>query len=387
MDLGFLVIAGIASAVMILVGIVGRRFFHDKVFVDLTPGLVPARGQRALVKRVQPGQEYSGTVPVAFSPPKGLTPGLVGTVVDGVAEMRDITATIVDLARRGHLRIKAVDVDSRRQSDPTKKARDWEVSVAAKAPDDQMETFERQLMHSLFGQGRSASTPPVRVSQWASRQRDDVRRLRDKLYEQTVRIGWYDKDPRPKTGGCLKVLGFVALLAWAALMLATGFTWIKLVAAVVLLGSGIFVGRRLRRRVPRTALGTAARIQALGFKQYLATAEAKQFTFEEAAGIFSRYLPYAIVFGVAEHWAKVFGDVIEARSAEFGPEDAALVAMDFASNLVWFDALDGSFDLFADGGLLDASLFEDLDLGGLADGVGGIAEAVGDFISDLDFDF
>lgn len=32
-------------------------------------------------------------------------------------------------------------------------------------------------------------------------------------------------------------------------------------------------------------------------------------SYEEAVGIFSRYLPYAIVLGVADHWTRVFSDL------------------------------------------------------------------------------
>lgn len=51
------------------------------------------------------------------------------------------------------------------------------------------------------------------------------------------------------------------------------------------------------------------RIQTLGFLHYLETAEADQIRFEEGEDLFSRYLPYAIAFGVAERWAKVFAEL------------------------------------------------------------------------------
>jgi len=49
--------------------------------------------------------------------------------------------------------------------------------------------------------------------------------------------------------------------------------------------------------------------QTLGFRQYLATAEAEQIRFEEGQDVFSRYLPYAIVFGLTERWARILADV------------------------------------------------------------------------------
>ncbi len=48
-------------------------------------------------------------IAVQYEPPKGLTPGEAGVLVDNSADMRDITATLVDLAVRGYLRIEERD--------------------------------------------------------------------------------------------------------------------------------------------------------------------------------------------------------------------------------------------------------------------------------------
>ena len=56
----------------------------------------------------------------------------------------------------------------------------------------------------------------------------------------------------------------------------------------------------------RTADGSAMLAQSKGFELYLSTAEADQIRFEEGIDVFSRYLPYAIVYGVADRWARVF---------------------------------------------------------------------------------
>ncbi len=46
-----------------------------------------------------------------YEPPDGLTPGEVGTVIDNSVDMRDITASIVDLAVRGFLSIEEKQKD------------------------------------------------------------------------------------------------------------------------------------------------------------------------------------------------------------------------------------------------------------------------------------
>ena len=50
--------------------------------------------------------------------------------------------------------------------------------------------------------------------------------------------------------------------------------------------------------------------QVEGFRTYLATAEADQLRFEEGEDIFSKYLPWAIVFELADRWAKICGDLV-----------------------------------------------------------------------------
>src|SRR6202011_6376574 len=45
-------------------------------------------------------------VAVQYAPPAGMTPAEAGALVDDEAAMRDVTATIVDLAVRGYLTIE-----------------------------------------------------------------------------------------------------------------------------------------------------------------------------------------------------------------------------------------------------------------------------------------
>lgn len=413
-DIGFLVISVVIAAVLFGVGAVANRFYRDRIFKGLVPGMVPLPGTPADDEKVKGrSREYSGEVAVAFSPPRGLRPGLVGTIVDGVAEMRDLSATIVDLAVRGHVRIEAVDTDQRRVDDPTKRARDWQITKVVPAPSDKLTGFERDVMSSLFdvqhgphlvmmraqlmGQdfvGHTSEQPSsILMSEWVRTRGASVRQLRDSLYEQTVANGWYDKRPDARGFGCLGTLGIVAALAFCGLILLAQFTVWTLIASGLIVGSALWLRARLKPRVPRTALGTAAQIQALGFKKYLETAEADQFKTEEAAGIFSRYLPYAIVFGVAGHWAKVFGEVREEALAAGGP--------DILEGLIWFDLLGGDTLLFGGLSMLDGG-FADLfdgggldalgelgagigDIGDVAGGLGDFAGGVGDFVSGIDF--
>jgi uncharacterized membrane protein YgcG len=72
----------------------------------------------------------------------------------------------------------------------------------------------------------------------------------------------------------------------------------------------VAVVRAKLKRGQRTAEGRAVCDQVEGFRTYLATAEADQLKFEEGEDIFSKYLPWAIIFELADRWARICGDLV-----------------------------------------------------------------------------
>ena len=76
---------------------------RDEQYAGLTPGLTPG------CTGTQPGPTSSHgggrpTVAVQFTPPRrACSPGMVGTIIDETANTVDVSATLVDLAVRGHL--------------------------------------------------------------------------------------------------------------------------------------------------------------------------------------------------------------------------------------------------------------------------------------------
>lgn len=389
-DLGLLVLAVLAWVGVGAAHLLAKTLHHDEMFTDVAPGVIPAQHASAPKKRLSGiSQEYDGEIPVAFSPPRGLRPGLVGTVVDSSVDSRDLTATLVDLAVRGHLTITAAPATeapnaarkyyARRPVGDEPPRTDWVLTRATDPTYDTLAPTEAALLDGVFG-GR----PTVRMSQLDQRALQALREVQVGLYREVVERGWYPRHPRQRGGaGCVLIALGVLL---AGVFVLVRHTVPGILAAVLVLGAAVMATRVFQGRTPRTALGSAVRVQALGFKKYLATAEAEQFKFEEAAGIFSRYLPYAMVFGVAQHWAKVFGEVAEhAQQAGFGGVgydltwfDVAGVGLDVATDLLWYDAL-GLIDL-------DPALAGVVELGGGAvEGLSGFATDLGEFMGSLDF--
>jgi hypothetical protein len=125
-------------------------------------------------------------------------------------------------------------------------------------------------------------------------------------------------------GGLLGVV--VALMNVSAVSLTAG----SVVVACAYLTSLI-----VRGNTPRTALGTAVRIQVLGFRRYLEDARSHQFSYINAAGTFREYLPWAVVFGLEQRWAEVFAELdVVAEVAE----------LHLAQDLRWFAGIKGPED-------------------------------------------
>jgi len=83
----------------------------------------------------------------------------------------------------------------------------------------------------------------------------------------------------------------------------------------------------VRGGTPRTALGTAVRIQALGLRRYLEEAQSYQFSYTDALDTFRTYLPWAVVFELESQWAEVFAKLdVVAQTSE----------LHFARDLRWF---------------------------------------------------
>lgn len=275
------------GTVMYLVGTFGR----DRRFLGQTPGLVPTEGTASSEEAVP--LISRGPVAVAFAPPEGLRPGQVGTLLDEQANVVDVTATIVDLAVRGYLRIDELERAHWFTS------RDWQLVKLREEAD--LLPYEKELFSGLFESGDTVKLSTLK-KKFAAR----LAKVQALLYEDVTKAGWFRGRPdtvRSRWG----VAGFVLTLASAflAFKLFKLLHWAPVAIALVLVGLAVL--RSARRMPARTAKGTAVLTQARGFREYIHTAEANQLRFEEGADIFSRYLPYAIVFGEAERWVRVFG--------------------------------------------------------------------------------
>lgn len=351
-----------------------RRHRRDLIWADVTPGERPVHAD-ATTRPV--GQRGDDTVTVRFTPPDEMTPGMAGTVIDGTADRRDVAATIIDLAVRRYLTLHAHRSDGGKTQ--------WTISRTDLEPSpNQGQALERHetLVLNSFRHG----TAGTRVDELPGAL---ITGTQQALREDAHAHGWFSPPPRISARRLAALFAVLAIVP-AAVTVSSGAAW-GLALTIGLLGSAVVLALFPTPAATRTAAGTATMLQALGFQRYLATAEARQIRLEEAQDLFSRFLPWAIAFGVADRWARTF-----AEAATLGHDRG----LDVDFDLDWIDGL----DLFRTGGDIGDETLAVLDAGdldvftaidamtsnlgeagsALGDALSGVVEGVGDFIRDID---
>ncbi len=284
---------------------------RDLHYVGLTPGLLPAPGSTPTVAQLR----SEPPVAVRFTPPDLLRPAEVGALDTKRVKDEHITATIIDLAVRGYLRIHEARLG--RDGHPD----DWLfVATPENAPLDRLTSYEHTLLSGLFRFGRQ-----VRLSQLRNRFYRTTRAARRELGEEIDRRRFFTRPLKP--GGAYQVgrvllavlllLGVPMLFGVTMAILPESANFLLLIAVGLVLAFAVAVWWTADTRWQRTPTGRALHEQSRGFERYLSPAEAHQLRFEEGQDIFSRYLPYAIVYGVAQRWAAIFAQ-LEAQGVDVG---------------------------------------------------------------------
>ena len=288
---------GVAALLAALAGVRLYRVGRDRRYVGQIPGLAPVPGQAVAAEYRPVGTSPEG--PVEFVPPKGVRPGQIGALITEKAAVRDVTATVVDLAVRGYLRVEDIGGD------------DWRLTRLKEA-DDTLRPYERALFGRLF-RGRDTVTLSDLKNTFAGANKAAIRGIYDDLVTQ----GWYRVRPdrARQATGCLGVLLVLVALGLGALL---GFALHLGILALGVAVAGLVLVFGARVAPARTPAGSAAYAQALGFRRYIRVAEAAQIRAEEREGVFSRYLPYAVAFGEAKRWVATFAAVGAANPAAVG---------------------------------------------------------------------
>jgi|HubBroStandDraft_2_1064218.scaffolds.fasta_scaffold09282_2 uncharacterized membrane protein len=246
-------------------------------------------------------------ISVQYDPPDKLTPGECGTLVDNEAAMRDITATLVDLAVKGYLTI-----EQKEESHLLGLTHSKDYIFHMKKPPVEWaaaRSHEQEMLSALFDDGASAD---VSLSDLQNHFYTHLPTIRDRIFSALISDGYYLHRPDTVKQGYIGagwVIGGVVVFAGSGYLanttgIAVG-SWILAGIATGLVISifGWFMSAR-------TVAGARALEKVLGFEEFLGRVEKDQIErLEKTPELFEKFLPYAMALQVEKKWVQAFSGI------------------------------------------------------------------------------
>jgi len=237
----------------------------------------------------------SGKGTVEFDIAGHIRPGHVGTVVDERVDPVDITATLIDLAVRGHLQI--VELAPEKPISPA----DW--TFKRLESDDEMRPFEKTLVDAIA----PADGPAAVVSKIGQPVEKVIAQVQDDLYQEVVDRGWFSHRPDQvrhafdRAGWALLGASLVALVV---LVMFTHFGLLGLALVALAIGF-LALGQTMPRRT-QSGVDLVHGLHALSMS--LQTQPVSQIPKDAAYTEISKVLPYAVVLGGRDRWLQALAD-------------------------------------------------------------------------------
>jgi len=245
-------------------------------------------------------------------PPSDLPAGVVGTLIDEQADLKDIIASIVDLAHRGALRMEEVRKEGFLGIGS---GRDFVFHL--QDPGKATRPYEKTLIKRIFGRGQTRRMSDLRQKFYTA-----IPELRKQLYQEVVKEGFFPRNPettrRLWSGlGCAGLVGSGVLAFFLLALLGLYSPWVACpgVALGITMASLVIIGRYMPRKTPRGAEEAA---KWLAFKRYLQTIE-KHGDLEAVKDKFEEFLPYAVAFGLERRLINKFAEVDAPAPSWWGP--------------------------------------------------------------------
>lgn len=249
----------------------------------------------------------AGSVAVQYEPPDGLTPAEAGTLVDEQAAMRDITATIVDLAVRGYLTIEEKEkagiagmlLHTKDYTFHLKKGlREW----------PGLKAHEVALLGGIFSNGAFTD---VDLSSLQNVFYKNLPTIKNNIFDELMEHGYFQHRPDYVRGGFITgaiAAGVILFMLGNAIAIKMGmapaaFFVAAILSAAIIAGFGWYMPAR-------TVNGAKALAGVLGFEDFLTHVEADHMNrISQTPETFEKFLPFAMALGVEKKWVGAFQNI------------------------------------------------------------------------------
>ncbi len=233
-----------------------------------------------------------------YSPPEGLRPYSLGSLKDERVDILDITATIIDLAYRGYIKIKEFGAKQVLGIKVTKT--DYELIKQKEITD--LNEVEKEIMDSVFGTKDRVTTNELKNKFYLK-----VPKIKKSVYQDLMNKKYFSENPDTVR---TRYIGYgVLTIILAVVLTVSSFVVSIFIGTAIATGIlGILLLFVSKYMPSRTELGSKTFHKILGFKMYMETAE-KYRVQNLTPETFEKFLSYAIVFGVEQKWAETFKDI------------------------------------------------------------------------------
>jgi len=254
----------------------------------------------------------------AFVPPSGVHPGKAGVLVDDRIDLRDVSAMVVGLAVKGHLRIEEIDEEDPGVADKVKNLfsrstpLDYRFVRRGHSTED-LAPSERAVLEAIFDDDSTERT----LSSLESRFYKHLPTIRTRLYDELISAGYYSSNPE-RTRGFYRSLGSAGFAGGIAVAFAFASVYLGIAIAV----SGLVVLAFSPIMPRKTRKGVRALEEILGLAQYIRLAEVDRIEFhnapEKSPDVFERTLPYAIALNLTKVWTSQFEGLMKEPPEWYG---------------------------------------------------------------------
>jgi hypothetical protein len=273
-------------------------------------------------------------IAVQYEPPPGMSPAEAGTILDNDVDMRDITATLVDLAVRGQLRIeerqtpKVLGLFGGGVEYRLRRLKPVPAGTA-----DGMAPHEARVFEGIF-HGRSES---VSLSALEDEFYEKIPGIHDAIFDQLKDRRLYRTRPDKVTRNWIigaTGVGILIGVGGALFSRATLLTPVPFIIAAV--ASFVILALFSQIMPARTEAGARALEHVLGFAEFLRRVESEHLkrVILGHPELFDRFLPYAMAFGVEKQFARAFEGIYKESPRWYvGPSVTSFSVNDFSRSM------------------------------------------------------
>lgn len=281
---------GLPAAALLIMSVIYWKTGRDKKYKHLFD----------ITGDIQTVGLFDYDVPVnVYGPPRDLTPGEVGVLVDEKVHPQDITATMIDLARRGFFKVTELP-----QKGIFAKP-DFELSYQL-GDESKLLDFEKSVLDMLFGDKRLRQT--VKLSKLGEFETafKNLQEAKEKLYVDLVKKGFFYTNPDHARRFWLILAGVCGFIGIA--FMAVGDVLGSMAGWITgWLGTGLVLAIFAPFMPARTAKGRRALREALGLREWIRLGAWRE-KIHEKHNFFEEVLPFTIAFGLTGKFLAAFKD-------------------------------------------------------------------------------